>query len=177
MGKLHKVVEIGSNVAIILVAVLLGYFVINGYLQSPLAPPAQAQQIKPGTRLPINSIDWSKSEKNLLMVLSTTCKYCTESSAFYQRLTKQNAEARKLNIVAAFPQEVGESAKYIQDNGYAVDKIIKANPSDVLVRGTPTIILTDKNGTVLESWSGKLTPDKENEVAERLFSSVVVAVN
>ena len=179
MERFRRLIEIGSNVAIVVVAILLGYSLLTRQFAQPIAPPPSAaeSQLKPGTRLPIASVDFSKSEKNLLLVLSTTCKYCTESAAFYQRLAKQNAETKKLNIVAALPQEVAESAKYIDSNGFVVDQIIKASPSELLVRGTPTLVLLDKNGTVLESWAGKLPPEKEKEVAERLFGSVVVAVD
>ncbi|MEQ1644602.1 MAG: hypothetical protein ABL959_14230 [Pyrinomonadaceae bacterium] len=179
MERFRKSVEIGSNVAIILLAVLLGYFVVDRVFAKPTPPAAgaEASTIKPGTKITAKSIDFQKSEKNLVLVLSTACKYCTESVPFYQRLVERNAADKKLQIVATFAQEPAEAARYLIDKNLSVDQIVKADPSEIQVRGTPTLILTDKNGTVLESWAGKLSSDKENEVAERVFSSVVVEMN
>jgi thioredoxin-related protein len=42
---------------------------------------------------------------------------------------------------------------------------VKQLPLEVIgVRGTPTLLLIDKQGAVKESWVGKLPPDKETEV-------------
>lgn len=179
MEKLRKLVEIGSNVAIILVAVILGYFMFERFIDPSAKPGAAAAEpsIKPGTKLSVQNVDFGKSEKNLLLVFSTSCKYCTESIPFYRRLVERNAVEKKVNMVAAFAQEPSEAAKYLIEKNLSVDQIIRTDGSEIKVRGTPTLILTDKNGTVLESWAGKLSPEKENEVAERVFSSVVVEMN
>lgn len=179
MEKLRKLVELGSNVAIILIALVLGYFMVERFTYPQPKPGAASAEtsIKPGTKLSVQNVDFGKSDKNLILVLSTSCKYCTESIPFYQRLAERNAAEKKLNMVAAFAQEPSEAAKYLIEKNLSVDQIVKTEASDIQVRGTPTLILTDKNGTVLESWAGKLSPDKENEVAERVFSSVVVEMN
>jgi len=109
-----------------------------------------------------------------VLVLSTSCKYCTESLPFYRRLTEQNAAERKLNIVAAFSQEPPEASKYLIKNEISVDQVVKAEAAEIRVRGTPTLILTDRNGIVLDLWAGKLSPGMENEVADRVFNGLVV---
>ena len=77
-------------------------------------------------------------------------------------------------MIAALPQDVPEATKYLADNNVTVDQVIKANPGEAMVRGTPTLLLVDKNGVVLDTWVGKLPPEKENEVLERAFSPVVM---
>ncbi|HQX54989.1 MAG TPA: hypothetical protein PLP07_03605, partial [Pyrinomonadaceae bacterium] len=89
MDKLRKLLEIGSNVAIIVVAVVLGIYLIGRYFSPPSVPAsgatAQAEAIKPGAKLPMTNVDWSGSDRNLLMVLSTACHFCSESMPFYKR--------------------------------------------------------------------------------------------
>ena len=179
MDRFRKLSEIGSNVAIILLAVLVGYFAFNRFLSPTPPAPANADvsAIKPGSKLSVKNVDFSKSEKSLMLVLSTECKYCTDSVPFYQRLVERNSIDKKLQIVATFTQEPAEAAKYLIEKNLSVDQIVKTDPSEIQVRGTPTMILMDKTGTVLETWAGKLSPEKETEVAERVFSNVVVEMN
>jgi len=173
MENIRKYAEIGSNVAIILVALMLGYFIVGRYLATPNSPPkpvAETEVIKPGTKLALLEVDWSKSERNLLMVLSTTCRYCTESMPFYQRLVERNARVKDLRLIAVLPQAVEEARKYLGEHNLTVDEIVRAAPSEAMVRGTPTLLLLDGNGVVLQTWVGKLPTEVETEVLTAAFS-------
>jgi len=104
-----------------------------------------------------------------LMVLSTSCRYCTESASFYQTLAREKSERGGARLIAVLPQNVSESQKYLNDHGITVDAIRQANPGTLQASGTPTLIMTDQTGTVITSWVGKLTPPKEVEVLNRLL--------
>ncbi len=178
MEKLRKLVEIGSNIAVILVAVLLGYTLVNRYYSQPAQPPTAAESaLKPGIRLQIKDVDFSKSERNLILVLSPSCHFCAESMPFYRRLAALNADNRKLRMIGAFTQDVDRSSKYLEEHNVALDEVIQADTSETMIRGTPTLILTDKDGVVLDSWYGKLKPDRENEAMDRVFSDVQPVIN
>lgn len=178
MVKLHTILEISSNIAIILLSIFIGYFLISRYVgELPNPTAAVGSTIKPGAKLTLSGVDLSKSDRNLLLVLSTSCRFCSESAPFYRRIIETNSKNRRLNIIASFPQELTEVRKYLNENGIGVDEVIKSNPSEVPVKGTPTIILMDRNGVVLETWAGKLMPEIEDEVARRIFSGAQVVTN
>lgn len=178
MDRLRRFVEIGSNIAVILVAVLLGYSLVNRYYSQPAQPtPAAESLLKPGIKLQIEDLDFSKSDRNLVLVLSTTCNFCSESMPFYRRLVELNADKSRLRVIGAFMQDLDKSVKYLNEHEVSLDKVIKADPSEMMAKGTPTLILTDKNGVVLYSWYGKLKPDRENEVVDRAFSNVQPVAN
>ncbi|MGI8638607.1 MAG: hypothetical protein ACR2MG_01425 [Pyrinomonadaceae bacterium] len=84
MRNIHKKIQTVSNIAIIIVALLFGGVLVNRYFFSASAPKpvavAESEVIKIGTKLPLPDVDWSKSDKNLVLVLSTSCRYCTEST-------------------------------------------------------------------------------------------------
>ena len=164
MNNLTKRLEQLANVAIIVVALLLGGVLVKRYLL-PQAESTQAQaRIQPGTKLSVPGVEWGKNERTLLLVLSTSCHFCTESSPFYQRLAQEKAKKGGVGLVAVLPQSVGESQKYLNDLGVSVDDIKQAGPDAVPVRGTPTLIIADRTGAVIESWVGKLPAEKEVEV-------------
>lgn len=69
-----------------------------------------------------------------------------------------------------FFNSVEESAAHLSVLG--LDGIeVRRSPLDVIqVSGTPTLILTNEEGEVRDFWVGKLTPDKEMEVINKLNS-------
>jgi hypothetical protein len=59
-------------------------------------------------------------------------------------------------------------AKYLADLGIAVDDVRQARLTSLGIRGTPTLLLVNKDGVVRSSWVGRLRPEKELEVMARL---------
>jgi len=173
MANLSKKIEVAANVAIICVALLLGGVLFKRYLlpgSAPAGEPGRAEQLKPGTRLSLPDVDWSRSRKTLVMVLSTNCRYCTESAPFYQVLAREKSGRDDVRLLAVLPQAVEESQKYLDAHGVAVSEVRKATPEAFGVRGTPTLIVVDSAGAVVDSWVGKLPQAKEVEVLNRLLT-------
>ena len=166
-----KKLELLANVAIIVVALLLGVVLVRRYLlPGSQAEPATAEPARPqpGTKLPLADVDWSESRRTLVLVLSKTCQFCTESAPFYQRVARERAANENLRLIAVLPQDVEQGREYLNSIGLAVDDIRQAPPPTLGLRGTPALILADDAGGVLDSWVGKLPPDKESEVLGRL---------
>jgi thioredoxin-related protein len=172
MKNIHSTIQTVSNVAIIIVALLFSAVLVKRYLFPSASPQPSAvvsENIKAGTKLPLTDVDWSKSEKTLLMVLSTTCRYCTESSGFYQKLAQQKAGRGDMRLVAVMPQTVEEAQQYLSEHKVSVDEVRQASLDTINIRGTPTLIVVDKTGAVVQSWVGKLPPEKESEVVAHFF--------
>ncbi len=171
MSSLSKRVELLANIAIIIVAILLGVVVVNRYLlpASLKSKSAEAAQVKPGVKISLPGVDWEKGGKTLLLVLSTTCHYCTESAPFYQQLVRRKDGRGDMRIMAVLPQNPGEAQKYLGDHGITVDEVRQAVPGALYATATPTLVIVDGSGSVVESWVGKLPPEKEAEVLNRFF--------
>ena len=167
-GKL----EIAANVATILVAVLLGSGLTHRYFYpAPISGAQQPNKLQNGSQLQLAGVDWNQSDKTLVLVLSTTCKFCIESTSFYQRLSSARSGRSDLRLFAVLPQTHDESSKYLSAGSILVDGIQNARPSDLQVNGTPTLILVDHEGKVVNSWVGKLPPEKEAEVFSTVFGN------
>lgn len=169
-----KKTEILANVAIIVVALLLGGVLVKRYLL-PNNEAATAGRPDPripaGTKATLPGVDWAKNGRTLLLVLSRDCRYCTESAPFYQRLTRETAGHPDIHMIALFPQEVAEGRKYLDDLGITVHEVRQAAPSSTGAGVTPTLILVDGSGVVQNSWVGKLAAPEESEVLNRLMGS------
>jgi hypothetical protein len=166
---MFKKIELIANIAIIAVALILGVVLVKRYLLSDThesaAPPVA--RIQPGTKVQLAGVDWSKSGQTLLLVLSDTCHFCTESAGFYQRLAEQKARQEGTRMIAVLPQDVGRGQAYMSKLGVTVDDVQQSPLNAIGVGGTPTLLLVDNQGVVKESWLGKLPPDKETEVLNR----------
>jgi thioredoxin-related protein len=78
------------------------------------------------------------------------------------------AKRSDIRLVAVFPQDVGAGKKYLDDLGVPVTQVIQASLNSLQVQGTPTLVIVDKNGTVTQSWVGKLDSERESQVLGRI---------
>jgi len=182
--KILKVVQVGANVAIIFLAVVLGAVLLKTYVTpQPTGAAAKAYptvstinataqpelardiQIQPGQKLKVPGVDFVKSNRTLLLAVSDKCHFCSESAPFYQQLAKNHGGAR---LIALMPQPPDEGRQYLDQLRVSVDEIRQAPLTVLGIRGTPTLILVDNAGAIVKSWRGKLSADKESEVLASL---------
>jgi thioredoxin-related protein len=170
MNHLYKRIELVANIAIILVAISL-VVVLTKRFVFPARNQDQASNNIPsnvGSKLPQVDIDWSKSNKNVLLLLSTSCHFCTESAPFYKRLAQEQTQRGTFSLTAVLPQPVSEGQTYLNRLGVDINDIRQLSPAAIRIRGTPTILLVDAAGVVTDEWLGKLPQEKEDEVLSRL---------
>ncbi|MDQ1729128.1 MAG: hypothetical protein QOD33_1253 [Pyrinomonadaceae bacterium] len=170
MNSFYKRAELFANIAIILVAISLVVVLAKRFV---FTPPSQGQTADSapsniGTKISLPEVDWSKLDKNLLLVLSDSCRYCTESAPFYQRLVQERAQRESFRLTAVLPQPVSDGQKYLNGLGVSIDEIKQLPPAAIRIRGTPTLLLINRAGVVTDEWLGKLSPEKEAEVLSRL---------
>lgn len=172
MGNYSKKVTVLVNIAIIVIAVLLG---IGFAMNHPFAePPHFASRIIVGSRAPLSNSDWAKNEQTLLLVvLQRGCRFCSESAPFYQQLVQEAAGRESVLLIAVLPQSSDESKQYLQEIGMPVKEVKRASLAALEVSGTPTLILVNSKGVVTDSWLGKLTAGQESEVLKRLQEDTV----
>ena len=168
--------EFLANLAIIVVAVLLSIVLIKSYLlpnSSKEKPPDR--RVPAGTKLSLPGVDWSANNQTLLLVLQKGCRFCSESAPFYQRLVRETAGRGNIHLIAVLPQTTDESKKYLNDLGVAIEDVRQAGLGSIGVHGTPTLILVNNQGVVMNSWVGKLPADGEAEVLRRLHETTLAS--
>lgn len=185
MKKTFRKVQFLANIATIVIAVLLSFVVVKQYFftsdplnrswqragSSPSLPvPTRPVPESPvGKTIPLENVNWKENKRTLVLYASTNCKYCTESSPFYQRLVKE-MPTNGVSLVAVLPQSVEEAKAYLNANDVNIPQVLNSSLDSIGVRGTPTLLLIDENGVISEYWRGKLSPDKEAEVLGKLSS-------
>jgi len=187
-SKLSRTVEIATNLSIMVVALIGATVLVKNYLIRPAMPTAtvvrQGERPAPGdaqrtdrpastgpavgTQIALPGVNWSDSDQTVVLALSNKCHFCTESAPFYQKLTRELADQKKVRVLAVFPQNTDEGKKYLDGLNVPIAEVEQATLDSLGVRGTPTLVIVDKSGTVQQSWVGRLTAERETEVLSRI---------
>jgi hypothetical protein len=172
MEKWKSRIETLANIGIIICCILFVAFLIRSYVfpgntQSDVGNSPPGMSLK-GKALGGSDIDWSKNQQTALVVLRKDCRFCDESAPFYQRLAKELSGQTKTHLVAVLPGSMEENKRYLKDKMLEVEDVRSASLSAMGVRGTPTLLLVDNTGKVVEEWFGKLPAAREDEVIARL---------
>jgi peroxiredoxin len=163
-NETSKKIEMGANVAVIIVALVAVAIFVRSYW---MGPAELHHTITAGSKFELKAQGWRGTPKTVVLALSTNCHYCTESADFYRELSLQ-CHQRHIPIIAVLPQEVTASRSYLTDEGVTVDEIRKVQLSDLRVDGTPTLVIVDDGGVVKKVWVGKLSSSKEKEVLDQI---------
>lgn len=167
----NKKIEVVANLAIILVACLLATVLVKNYLfknhdgQASQQSMPQSQPKLAGANLSSLNVNWKQSKQTLVLVISNTCHFCTESAPFYKTLAEKKYGAQ---LIAVLPQSAEEGTRYLANLGVAVDEVKQVSLSTIGVSGTPTLMLVNSDGVMINSWVGKLAPQDESLVLASL---------
>ena len=166
MKDISKKLEIGANLAIIAVVVMIGVVVVQKYFlaTTPESPP---EAPKVGTRISIADYNWNEQPKTVVLALRSDCRFCSESAPFYQRLLEK-AQQQNVKIIAVLPQSKQEAKDYLNELGITGLEVKQASLASIKVIGTPTLLFVNSQGEISNAWLGKLAPDKEIEVINQL---------
>lgn len=166
--NLSKKIELVANLAIIVVACLLATVLVKNYVVNKHTERVNTNASQPSNSPTVSSldIDWRQNKQTLLLAVSSTCHFCTESAPFYQQLAKSSGRTR---LIALLPQPINEGKKYLEGLGVTVDEVRQATLSSINVNGTPTLLLVDSNGVVIKTWIGKLAVAQQEDVLNNVL--------
>lgn len=168
MKNITRTIEVMANVAIIMVATLLGIVSINRYVIAPPVPTSESPVVTnqhSNVKIRVDGVDWTRKGKTLVLAISSTCHFCTESAPFYRQLAGANESTQ---LIAILPQPVNEGRRYLTGLGLEVDHVVQAPLNSINVSGTPTLLLVNRDGNVMGTWVGRLPADQEVEVLTQM---------
>jgi len=165
MKRAFVTVERAGVFICISAAVLLGSFMLKRSLFTK-AGTARSVGIHLNEPVPLQIIDWSTSPLTLLLVMDNSCRFCSASASFYQRLLRETSNGKGLRAVAVLPQPNPESFEYLKQIGLDVKDVAQATPKSLGLPGTPSMLLVDKTGIIRGMWVGQLTPREEAGVMD-----------
>jgi thioredoxin-related protein len=167
-SKLKHYLEISSSVAVLILAVIVITVFLWTYFGSNQSVKSQSG-LRRGTNLTqLAGYDYNSSPQTLIIALSSKCGYCHESIPFYNKLAELQSGIKNVRTVAVFPNKEEGISSYVQEKQLKTNAVVVGDFRSLNIKSTPTVILVDKNGKILDFWSGKLTAETEQEVIKAI---------
>ena len=175
-GEMKNKLEVATNLVVIAFALVVGSLFLKDRL-STAAP--ESSEVKAGDKLTnLDGWDWGAHDQTLVLVLRKGCHFCEDSAPFYQRLTSQpQQEGSNSTIVAVFPDTADTVKEVVQSEGLRVHTLAGVPLERLKISATPTLLLVDRGGTVLNAWIGMLSPRQELEVMKATTAPMPIALN
>jgi hypothetical protein len=162
--EMKSKIEAAANVIVIVFAVIVG----SVFLKDRLSPPApEPEAVKAGDKLAsLDGWDWAAHDQTLVLGLRKGCHFCEDSAPFYQRLMAQQQQGGSgpSIVLAVFPDAADAVKEVVQSEGLRVQALAGVPLERLKISGTPTLLLVDRRGTVMNAWIGMLSPRQELEV-------------
>lgn len=157
-----------GNVAVIVVALAVGYVVLGRYLAAYRAP----RSVEAGDRLAkVPGLDWNQHEHTLVLALNTGCHFCEQSVPFYRSLGERVEHGGiDLDLVAVFPNDPARVRQFMSKESLRVRSVAAVPLEKLRVNATPTLILVDNSGRVERAWIGMLSPPEQFELFRSAFA-------
>ena len=162
---LQRLLDIALTVSCLLIAALLIEQRTAGTSASAPAPSGlpergQAMPVLPG-------VNFGDAARTLVIVTRSSCPYCEQSAAFWQRLVdERDSKQSRVRIVAVSAEPIAVTQGFLQRHGLRVDNIVSTT---LPIRGTPTLVLVDAKGLVTNGWAGKPPPSAEEQIIEAVL--------
>ncbi|HEX2642897.1 MAG TPA: hypothetical protein VHU81_07880 [Thermoanaerobaculia bacterium] len=160
-----------ANIAIIVVCIIASVVLVRNYFFTP-RPQGGPPAVEKGTTLPaLQAALPAGTQSALVLAVSPTCHFCTDSIPFYKRLVdERNQKGSPVKVVVAVPatEAKDQEAKMFADAGVQPDAVVPVSFTDIKVSGTPTILHVDNQGKVLGVWVGKQDESGEKKILATL---------
>ena len=127
-------------------------------------PPAAAYSA--GDRVDVPA-DWYRSSpRTLVLFARASCGACEKAQPFLKDLATR-ISGKSAFVVAGGVETKEEDATFARSLG-ATESSIKTTPPGVRVRATPTLVLVDDRGIVLDAWEGVGPAEKQGAIVKAI---------
>ena len=172
---LSKAVSFAADVAAVILCVGVAAYLLRSTAPRKAATDERervlAGSYRPGDAVPsLLGVDYTDAHRTLLIVTRSNCSFCLASFPFYQRLLAEKQRTRKpVRIVFLSPREDIGASELLRAHRLEADPMVSYAPRELRVRVTPTLLLVDRLGQVINVWLGQATPRDEVDIQSKLF--------
>ncbi|MGA9770231.1 MAG: hypothetical protein WBV94_14415 [Blastocatellia bacterium] len=168
-AKVKNFIEVASNVAVVVVALVVVISFIRGYISPSPAVRLQGG-LQKGTQFPqVIGIDFSKSQRTLLVALDPNCESCVESFPFFKSLAdKLYSKSNEAKMVVMFESSEETTKRYVRENQLKADAVFGTDFKAFNLSAIPAIILINNQGTIIDFWLGKPSNSIEEQIIRQL---------
>jgi len=137
-----------------------------------LGPSASSTRAEPPTYKPGDSFEvpvemsFDTADKTIVLVLRSTCVFCTESMPFYRTLIAAAKSGGVTQAIVLGSEDEQTTRTYVSQHALEVDRVASVPSTSLKVSGTPTVVLVDRKGKVQNVWVGRPSSSDQRKMLE-----------
>jgi len=160
---MKKKLEIAANLAVIVLAVVIGSVFLRDRFARPGPDP---NEVKVGDQLPgLHAYNWKAHDRTLVLALRSGCHFCEASMPFYRKLAQlEQSNHTGVHLIAMFTDDPAIVRQVVETQQLTIEVVPGFELGQVKVQATPTLMLVDEQGRVSKVWMGELPAAEEAEV-------------
>jgi len=163
---------VDSITTVLVVAIFLtvaGIYLHNRFFKKQVNPLGStiAKESRIADAFPI---EYKTHSRTLILALDKDCVYCERSVGFYKRLLDLPVtDAGNTQFMAVLSNDAWDTEQYLRKEGLErLPHLANIPLRQLKITVLPTLILVDRLGRVLESWSGELDDERQRQVVEAI---------
>ena len=156
MSTIEKI----SQLSLILTCGVAVFVMIGNWRQEhpEKTDPQTAAAKSIGRPLPVQGVPWNKSKVNVVLAVSSKCKFCLASMPLYRKIAAIGRDhGSEVSLLAISPEPRTQIGAFLSEQQVTVDDVYSASFAKIGVRATPTVFLTDSKGVIRDVFVGQLT--------------------
>ena len=167
---LRRHLDIITTILVVGLFVTMAVVYVHGKFYKKQVDPAGSTVAKDLKIADALKLEYKTYSRTLILALDKNCTYCERSAGFYKRLLEsQVTSAGNTQLVAVLPNDDWEAKHYLRQQGLEqLPHLSNVKLGQLKITALPTLILVDRMGRVVESWSGQLDENRENQVLESI---------
>lgn len=175
MSKIRAVTDIASMLSMLAASVMLWHMLISG---RNAAGNRRAEGhgsskttggLKVGVQVPpISGIEYSAARVTVLLFLNSRCDACVESLPDYTSFETRSTQSQ---VFALFVSETTAEVENFRRLGLGLPIKHLASFRAYHISATPTILMLNRQGIVLEYWVGRLSRRAKERIVKELSNS------
>jgi thiol-disulfide isomerase/thioredoxin len=158
-----SLLEKTAHICLIGVSVIAGYVLIQTHTVG-----RQHTETFVGKR--VNLPDGSLSSRNVVVALSTHCRFCRASAPLYRELAAAAARnPTSASFIVLTMEPMDQMRAFLDQLGISASRVVEV-PESLQIRVTPTMLLVDQKGVVVDAMLGELPKANEQKPVKFLGS-------
>jgi len=129
-------------------------------------PPAYAA----GQSIDAPAAWYADAPRTLVLFARASCAACEKAQPFLKQLVAAMA-GQGGAVMAHPPGAEADDRRFAKSLGIG-DGDVFVTPAGLRVRATPTIVLVDRQGRILDAWEGAGTPERQAEILKSVTAAL-----
>ncbi len=171
--RLAHVIGVISNVATIMAATIVTSFVavafINTHQWSGSSRGGTSSSAVGSLAPPVPGLDYGRATQTIVLIVRTSCPYCTESLDAFNELCQRAAQTGgTIRSIVIGAEDKAILEEYLATHGVHVDGVYSVPNREALTGRTPRLLIVGSNRLIYGEWLGRLDASVGSQVAQAL---------